>query len=87
VVTGNCNSDSATVTITVGNLAIANAGTDKTICDNSLFLEANNPLLISNNSVGTWTKISGGNLTFQNSSIYNTQITNLENGEYFKQLP
>jgi len=55
------------VIITNNQTTIASAGSDQTLCTNSIGLNANNP----SSGYGNWTVISGG-ATFVNSTQYNT---------------
>jgi hypothetical protein len=54
----------------------ANAGTNRVLCTDSVYLSANNPIIGS----GKWTVISGSG-QFENDTIYNTKTTNLAQGE------
>jgi hypothetical protein len=61
----------------VTGLLLANAGTDQSVCTNSVTLAGNNP--ISCGGTGAWSVITGSG-TFANSNQYNTLVTNLVSG-------
>ena len=72
-------SPSGTVTssLTIQNSSQATAGNDTTVCDAStLTLNGNQP---PTNVTGTWSVISGS-VSFNNSALYNTSITNIGYG-------
>jgi gliding motility-associated-like protein len=50
----------------------SDAGSDRTICEDYVVLNANNP----NAGTGTWTVISGSG-EFEDDNLYNTQVNNL----------
>jgi hypothetical protein len=70
---GTCVNPLST-TVTVSNISTnANAGADINNCNNNVFtLAANAP---GPNESGTWTRVSGGNVTFTNANLYNTKVT------------
>lgn len=70
-----CLGESKTITITVKPMpTIANAGLDKTICNQSSFIVAgNNPTV----GVGTWSEANGLPVSFANVNLYNTVVSGL----------
>jgi len=75
---GNCSATSI-VTIHSNPLTVsANAGSDKYICQNSTFLEGNDPAPYS----GLWSYVNGfGTGTVTDQSQYNSELTNISFGE------
>ncbi len=58
----------------------AGAGSERTICDNYLVLNANNP----NSGTGSWSVLSGAG-TFEDRTRFDTKVTNVGFGEnYYK---
>ncbi len=76
---GAC-SDADTITIT-NNMVASEAGTNDTICSDNTYLNATDPLVIyPNQGTGYWTNLSGPQSWISNSTLINTQVTNLANG-------
>lgn len=58
------------------NFILATAGSDETLCQDSLQLKASNPLP----GVGTWTILAASSATFDNQNAPNTWVKNLSKG-------
>jgi len=59
---------------------VANAGRDTTLCSATTYvLQGNNPKTFS----GVWRQISGPPITFVDSTLYNTAINNLQEGNVY----
>ncbi|MCK4980099.1 MAG: hypothetical protein KAS62_06870, partial [Candidatus Delongbacteria bacterium] len=67
---------SDSVLITNDSPTDANAGLDRVLCSDSVYLAGNNPII----GIGKWTVFSGSGI-FENDTIYNTKVTNLAKGE------
>ena len=81
---GNCNISRDTLTVTHYNQPIANAGGNQKLCEDfSTLLTGNSPIGSSN---GYWMLDTNytqpGHLTFNDSTLYNAQISNLSLGSY-----
>ncbi len=78
---GNCTPANDTVTVTVYNTPVANAGPDQSLCATySVALAANTP---TGTATGAWTQASGPNTgAFTNTASATSSVTGLAEGTY-----
>jgi gliding motility-associated-like protein len=80
---GSCPVQSDTVEIFRYEQVSASTLKSFSICGNSIFLQANDPLQIQSTAVGTWSVVSGPNTPqFVNPNLFNTQLNSLVPGTY-----
>lgn len=76
---GNCNEAVTNpVSVTILNSIQANAGTDQTICGNSVALIGNDP----QNGTATWSYVSGPNQPSISQNGFSANVTGLVSGTY-----
>lgn len=76
--TASCPETSSEVTITrVGNVTVADAGDDESVCSSSTTLSANS---VASGETGTWSVVSGSG-SFTDASNPTTSVTGLGDGE------
>ncbi|MBC7412664.1 MAG: hypothetical protein H7331_09460, partial [Bacteroidia bacterium] len=77
---GACTPAKDTVAIKIYNTPIANAGTDKSLCNIFTATLAGN--IPAGSATGVWTQTLGATATITTPTAYNTTITGLAEGEY-----
>lgn len=84
VTNGNCLADSSIVNINVISSPISTNAGNISLCGTfETLLSGNNPLDIASTATGQWIQTQGNSIaTIADSSIFNTQISNLEGGNY-----